>query len=400
MNVLMLSLMYPDDLTDNASRLSRDGLQNQVNAYQRAMVAGIKANLRPGEAFAVVNAMPVGAFPLRYKSPYIASGEHNGLYELGCVNLPLIKQRGRERRALKVLKTWARQSPDNRTLLIYSLYLPYLRAVARLKKRYPDMRASVMVPDLPNELGLASYRHGLLKRIEYAMGRKRMALCRAMDGFILLTPPMAQALPIKDKSLMVMEGLILDDAAAETLSEPDTPMALYTGTLNRELGIGELIEAFEGMPECELWLCGFGDMNETVKKSAIEHKNIRYLGFVPQEEALRLQAQATLLINPRSPDGVYTRYSFPSKTLEYMRSGKPVVCYRLEGIPEEYDRYLCYIEGEGPLAIRHTVRALLSLTPQERREKGESARRYVLEHKNPRVQGARIVDHLRSLMVR
>ena len=81
------------------------------------------------------------------------------------------------------------------------------------------------------------------------------------------------------------------------------------------------------------------------------HANIRYFGFVSHERALELQAKAALLINPRSPKGVFTRYSFPSKTLEYMRSGKPVVCHRLEGIPEEYDPYLQYIEGEGAGAI-------------------------------------------------
>ena len=49
MNVLMLSLMYPEDMKTQVARDARDKLQNQINSYQRAFVEGIKANLLPDE---------------------------------------------------------------------------------------------------------------------------------------------------------------------------------------------------------------------------------------------------------------------------------------------------------------------------------------------------------------
>lgn len=138
-------------------------------------------------------------------------------------------------------------------------------------------------------------------------------------------------------------------------------------------------------------------MDAAVAQAAENHANIRFFGFVSHERALELQAHASLLINPRSPRGVFTRYSFPSKTLEYMRSGKPVACYRLEGIPKEYDPYLRYIEGEGADAIRRAVRAVLALSHQERRSLGERARAFVIAHKTPEVQCRRLVTFLRGL---
>ena len=80
-----------------------------------------------------------------------------------------------------------------------------------------------------------------------------------------------------------------------------------------------------------------------------------------------------------------------------MRSGKPVLCYRLEGIPEDYDPYLCYIDGRGAEGIQAAVRAMMSRTPQERAKLGEAARTYVMTHKTPAVQGKRLCDFLRSL---
>ena len=80
-----------------------------------------------------------------------------------------------------------------------------------------------------------------------------------------------------------------------------------------------------------------------------------------------------------------------------MRSGKPVLCYRLDGIPEDYDAYLYYIEQAGAQGIAAAVRLLLKLPASELARRGEAGRRYVLENKNPRVQCARLLKMLRGL---
>ena len=168
MNVLMLSLMYPRDTLEEVSRNAKDKLQIQIDSYQRAFAEGIGENLGRGEALDIINALPVGVFPKQYSKALLPAGWHDGhtLYELGCINLPGLKQCGRALRAAQRIAAWCAQSTQNRTVLIYTVYLPYLQAVMRVKKRYPDLKACVIVTDLPNEFGLASGRSGLLKRIE------------------------------------------------------------------------------------------------------------------------------------------------------------------------------------------------------------------------------------------
>ncbi len=405
MNHLFLTLLYPEKAVAEVTRDSKDGLQNQINNYQWAFVKGMEENLREGETLSILNAMPVGVFPLHYRKLFLPSREwQEGFSELGSWNLPWVKQWQRKRKAAKAINQWAKASAKNRSVLIYSLYLPYLQAVLRAKKSFPDLRATVIVTDLPNELGIASGRQGFLKRMEYRMGREKMELCRELDGFVLLTKHMAEALPLDGKAQMVMEGMILPQAPAASLPEPEEaeepkpfPVVLYTGTLNRELGIGELLAAFEYVEDCELWLCGRGDMEDPVKAACKTNPRIRYFGFVSQSKALRLQLQADLLINPRTRAGVFTRYSFPSKTLEYMRSGKPVLCFRLEGIPKEYDGYLRYIQGEGGAGILEAIRDLLALPIETREKMGAAAKDYVLSQKNAKVQSQKLMAFLRSL---
>lgn len=403
MNTLFLTLLYHPNEVEEVSKQSRDGLQNQINNYQWAFIEGLRQQLRPGETLEVLNALPVGVYPIHYQKCILKRktfGE--GFSQLGGINLPWLKQHSRAKQAEHAIEKWMMSSPKNRTLLVYTLYLPYMQAIARIKRRYPDVKASVIVTDLPNELGIASGRKGWLKRVEYHMGRQRLALCKIFDGYILLTAPMAEALHITDKPCLLMEGLI-GDAPAVTAegAVPDDmrPAVLYTGTLNRELGIDLLLNAVEGLPEVQLWLCGHGDMETEVRKAAQTHDHIRYFGFVPQATALMLQQKAFALINPRTSGGVFTRYSFPSKTLEYMRSGKPVLCCKLEGIPSEYDELLCYIEPQTASGIREAIRALLTTSEAERDQLGSRARAFVLREKNSSAQCARLMTFLRGLML-
>ena len=245
---------------EQVSHDSKDGLQNQINSYQWACIDGLRQNLAEGERLDILNALPVGIFPTKYRRLWLPSRRGGSFAELGSLNLPFFKQRARRRKAARAMVAWAKENPENRHILVYTLYLPYMQAVAKAKKRFGDLKASVIVTDLPNEMGISSGRRGLMKRLEYAMGDKRIRLCGAFDGFVLLTEPMAEALPIQGKPRMVLRLILPPKQVAgegdQEVQAESLPVALYTGTLNRELGIGELLEAFQELPQCRLWLCG------------------------------------------------------------------------------------------------------------------------------------------------
>lgn len=401
MNVLFLSLLYHPDSTREVTALSHTGLQNQANGYQWAMIGGLRSNLKAGETLSILNSLPVGIYPRQYRRLFLRGKTADPAFrEIGSLNIPYIKQKQRERAAQRHIERWVAQSGENRTVVLYSLYLPYLRAAAAAKMRHEDLKVCVIVPDLPGHLGLASGRQGLLKRIEYRMGEQSVCLAGLMDGFILLTEQMAEPLSAQHKKRCVIEGLIPEQAEAPEpveLPEDGRPAVLYSGTLNRELGIGLLLEAFAGLPECQLWLCGKGDLEPEIIASAQTQGNIRMFGFVSQRQAVYLQSKADVLINPRIDKGEYTKYSFPSKTLEYLRAGKPVLCCKLGGIPGEYDAVLTYVEPQTAQGIQSAVRSMLSHSKDERDAIGRRAREFVLLEKNGASQGRKAVSLLRSL---
>ena len=115
-------------------------------------------------------------------------------------------------------------------------------------------------------------------------------------------------------------------------------------------------------------------------------------GYVPKKTINELQQKATILVNPRQNNDEFTKYSFPSKTMEYMLSGKPVVMYKLDGIPDEYDNYLTYVNGNDATSFADTMTKICDLTDTEREKIGNAAREYVKEKKNSVAQTKKIID--------
>ena len=193
----------------------------------------------------------------------------------------------------------------------------------------------------------------------------------------------------------------LEDGAVATTFQVNQQEWIDHATPILEQGNDVLMLVFSsslsGMRNVQLWLCGRGDMEAEINAVSKRADHIRYFGFVPQQAALYLQARAEVLINPRSSQGVFTRYSFPSKTLEYMRAGKPVICCKLEGIPDEYDSYLHYIAPQNAEGIQAAVMHVLSMPVAARLDMGARNRAFAINQKSSRFQGKRLYAFLRNV---
>jgi glycosyltransferase involved in cell wall biosynthesis len=118
------------------------------------------------------------------------------------------------------------------------------------------------------------------------------------------------------------------------------------------------------------------------------------MGNIPREEVLSLQKKAMLLVNPRKPSVGLTRYSFPSKTMEYMASGTPMLGYALEGIPEEYYNHMFIPKDLSVDAMTNAINETLSKTPEELRQFGSLAKEFIRNNKESQHQVAKVIRFL------
>lgn len=228
-------------------------------------------------------------------------------------------------------------------------------------------------------------------------------LMKKYDGFVFLTEAMNPLENKHGRPYIIMEGLCdAQEAEAEDggQAEPNgTFTCVYTGSLSENTGLEELLTAFSdsSMVDITLLIYGGGKLADTVRQYEKRCPNIRYGGIVNNQDAVRAQKQADLLINPRPADILYGNVSFPSKLMEYMVSGTPVLTTRLPGIPKAYFEYVYAMDDNSPKEIIHCVKSIISEAAASRNEKGEKARRFVLEQKNNIRQAARILELARGL---
>ena len=102
-------------------------------------------------------------------------------------------------------------------------------------------------------------------------------------------------------------------------------------------------------------------------------------------------------MNPRPSRESFCKYSFPSKTIEYMASGTPVLMTRLPGVPKEYFDYVYAIEEETADGICRSLIEIFGQSEAQRARFGAAARDFVKTNKSCAAQCGRILDFLDTL---
>src|SRR5439155_10053464 len=124
---------------------------------------------------------------------------------------------------------------------------------------------------------------------------------------------------------------------------------------------------------------------------------IHFVGTLPFSEVLRMYKNADVLVSIRPTKTLHTRYFFPSKLMEYLASGTPVIT-TCTGHTEEEFGDICYLlKDESPEALSDLLRSIAMSSPEARREKGQRARSYMRQHKTWDGQGHKIARYIERL---
>lgn len=233
-------------------------------------------------------------------------------------------------------------------------------------------------------------KRGLIKKI---YTKFNSIIINNFDYYVLLTEKMNEIVNKKKKPYIVMEG-ILDYKDLKIKTKSKKKIILYSGGINLEYGLDNLIKAFHRLEgNIELHLYGNTNMQEFLDKYTSIDTRIKYFGNISLKEIAKKQSKAYILVNPRPTNEEYTKYSFPSKTLEYMATGNITVSTKLEGIPNEYINYLNYFEDETEEDIYQKLKEIIE-DDTKYLKKAKEAKTFVLENKNKKVQTKRILNML------
>lgn len=291
---------------------------------------------------------------------------------------------------------WIDTHKEPHAIIIFSMYTPYLLPTVLSAKT--GSKICLIVPDLPEYMDEMLNKKPLkkiLKRLDRHILNK---LLKRVDYFILFADAMADSLNIGNKPSMRVEALASLDETYDNIDvKKMNGVLLYTGTLDKRYGITDLLDAFALVKDknARLWICGEGNAGAQVRAAAGKDSRIKWFGHISREKVLRLQRKATVLVNPRSGEGTYTKYSFPSKTIEYMLSGTPVIMRKLSGIPSEYYEHIIVDEIGTVESLAQVISETLNLDNRQLEKIGKEARDFIIEKKNPAAQCKKILELMR-----
>lgn len=218
-----------------------------------------------------------------------------------------------------------------------------------------------------------------------------------LTHLIPLTEAMCDIINPKRKiPFVVIEGLV----DSQMKDKNPTPYLdgkrhiTYTGTLEARYGIRMMLEAFMLLKQKDVVLdvFGKGPMGKEMASYMEKDSRIKYHGIVAISEAVAAQRSSYLLINPRPTNEEFTKYSFPSKNMEYMVTGVPLLTAVLPGMPEEYHPFVFLFEDETAEGLFSKMNEILELPEENVRGLGMRAKAFVMNNKNNIIQARKVIE--------
>jgi glycosyltransferase involved in cell wall biosynthesis len=138
----------------------------------------------------------------------------------------------------------------------------------------------------------------------------------------------------------------------------------FAGRLDDDNCILEILQAFKKIEKSgapvELNIAGNGKYTEEVKKAAAESARIIFHGQVAHSKSVEILKKQNLNLCIRATKKFHTRYFFPSKLLEYMFLGVPVLATDIPFSKGNINKYTFVLKGEESEDIYKTILDVLN----------------------------------------
>lgn len=396
MNIIYLTGLFTDSLYEEIKDNSIGSMQNAADVLQKNYLEGFIKN-EEVKNIDVINLPYIGGYPGSYKKVYFVPSVKNeshdnvNIINVGFLNIKGIKNISRLFKSFFYIYKAAKLRKEKETHLIcYSMHMPFLISCYLNSLLNNKLKYYIIIPDLPEYM---QERKGLTEKLYKLINTISYFIVNRSDGISVITEKMKKKFNSNLNSV-VIEGIaaLPKNIDINDVTKAEYKYILYSGTLDKRYGIRDLVDSYiiSGIDNVKLIICGSGDDSKYVFEKSQQYTNIIYLGLVDRCKAVELQKNAYILVNPRGNDSDFTKYSFPSKTIEYMMSGVPVLMYKLDGIPNEYDELFLRINTKQDFS--DMIRFAVNLPDNELKAIGKKAQLFILKNKSSQVQTKKLIS--------
>ena len=260
-----------------------------------------------------------------------------------------------------------------------TLRLNLLKAAKKIAKQY-HVKIVGMLTDNPTNLSSGS---------NYVKVRQKLE-ASTLDGYLSLTEGLVNAFNPHIPSY-VFEGLVMEEN--EGKKDPIFNYFYFGGSLYERYGVKTLVDAFKkSNVKAKLVIAGSGPLDKYIEQAAEDDYRILYLSQLSKEKNIAYMRYSIANINPRPLDPQIDNESVPSKLLEYLSIGTPVISTKYPKLYSTFKDDVSWIDGTGVEAMKIALESYDISKQENYMKKAATARRKVFEFYGLDVQSESI-DH-------
>lgn len=316
---------------------------------------------------------------------------------LPFINYPFLRQFTIFISGFSSAVSWIWRHKKEEKIVVCDILNVAVSASALIAARLFNLQVVGIVTDLPRVMiATQKKKGGLLQKLAPLIDDK---LNDSYTSYVLLTRQMCEYINRYNRPSCVIEGTVdVNMKAFEPQKDYSLRNIIYAGCLFEADGVRQLINAFRQVKgdHLRLSIYGAGELEKEMDSFMKLDHRLHYYGSVSNKEVMEAEMKATLLVNPRFTNAAFTKYSFPSKNMEYMVSGVPVLTTCLPGIPKDYYQYLYMFKDESLDGFVRSLSYVVSLSDEELELKGKAAKDFVLREKNNIYQTRKILEMVRT----
>lgn len=379
--ILFIGGLYEGEIEREVETTPDIGMQTAANIYQKKLIDGFTQN---NYIVKVVSLPFIKHYTKKNKVfKFNKKKDSSNVKYLPFNNLIYYRNISRARSLKKHIHFLMKNKllDDIDFIYIYSAHTPFLKVIKKIKKRHPKIKIVLNILDLPFYMKSESNKKLLYKVFKGLDNKVFLKNLKYVDKYVVITSNIVKELKLPIEESLVIEGISSDYLEYNKIKNKKT--IVYAGGLSKEYGVDLLISEFLSLKNksITLVLAGSGNMEQKIVEISKQHKNIVFKGKLKLKDVFELYKDAFLLVNPR-PKGEFTKFSFPSKTIEYLAHGRPTISCDLEGIPKEYDDYLIYFNNhkKGDLAAK--INEVIEADVDKLNEIGKRNNKFINDSKN------------------
>lgn len=259
-------------------------------------------------------------------------------------------------------------------IITHGIHTPFLISAYLIKVMSKNLILVAVLTDPPGViLNSDSKIKKKLKIIDSFFIKK---ILKKFNGVIALSDNLA--LESNIDSYIVLPGIVNSDNLHEIEcakknhyikdSNKEKFIITYAGNISEAYGAQLLIELAKRLLHTDIHIniYGSGEDIDIIKSASEKYSNITFFGFIEPAELYRNIINSDILLNPRTVSHFISNNSFPSKLIEYVITGIPVVTTPITSIPQNIKSCFFIAKDDSANSIIDAINQVKDLNNQER----------------------------------